>query len=192
MPLGRPSSYTPEKAAIICQRISDGGNIRAICQDPDLPSIPTLFKWLNDVPEFLEQYTRAREVQADVYAAEIVELSDKCRVGEKIEKTQNGRICSECERDVRWIEGRWAHGSDKTPLCDGAEARPSYDLKITEGDMIERSRLQIDARKWAASKLAPKKYGERLQTALTDAEGNATGFAFGIIASPAPKQIEDK
>lgn len=34
--------------------------------------------------------------------------------------------------------------------------------EITEGDMIEHRRLRIDARKWAASKLAPKKYGERV------------------------------
>ena len=102
MPVGRLSSYTPEKAAIICELLSDGGNLRSICQNPDLPSVPTLFKWLNEHPDFLEQYTRAREIQADTYAAEIVELSDKCRVGEKTEKTEKGRICSECERDVRW------------------------------------------------------------------------------------------
>lgn len=34
-------------------------------------------------------------------------------------------------------------------------------LEITEGDMVERSRLQVEARKWLLSKLAPKKYGER-------------------------------
>lgn len=40
-------------------------------------------------------------------------------------------------------------------------SKPSGD-EITEGDMVERSRLQIDARKWLAGKLAPKKYGERI------------------------------
>lgn len=34
--------------------------------------------------------------------------------------------------------------------------------ETTTGDMVDRSRLQIDARKWLASKLAPKKYGDRL------------------------------
>ena len=28
--------------------------------------------------------------------------------------------------------------------------------------MIEHRRLQVDARKWAAGKLAPKKYGDKL------------------------------
>lgn len=35
------------------------------------------------------------------------------------------------------------------------------EVETTEGDMVERTRLQIDARKWYASKLAPKKYGDK-------------------------------
>lgn len=37
--------------------------------------------------------------------------------------------------------------------------------KVTEtvtGDMVDRSRLEVDAKKWIMSKLAPKKYGDRL------------------------------
>jgi len=37
-------------------------------------------------------------------------------------------------------------------------------VEIVTADMVERSRLMIDARKWQCSKLNPKKYGERLQT----------------------------
>jgi hypothetical protein len=32
----------------------------------------------------------------------------------------------------------------------------------TEGDMIEHRRLQVEARKWMAGKLRPKKYGDKL------------------------------
>lgn len=35
--------------------------------------------------------------------------------------------------------------------------------EITRGDMIEHRRLQVDARKWYLSKLAPKRYGDRLE-----------------------------
>lgn len=31
------------------------------------------------------------------------------------------------------------------------------------GDAVQRSRLRIDTRKWYASKLAPKKYGEKIE-----------------------------
>jgi hypothetical protein len=30
------------------------------------------------------------------------------------------------------------------------------------GDTVDRSRLMMDARKWLASKLAPKKYGDKI------------------------------
>lgn len=42
-------------------------------------------------------------------------------------------------------------------------------LEITEGDMVEHRRLRVDVRKWYLSKLAPKKYGEKV--ALTDGDG---------------------
>ena len=35
-------------------------------------------------------------------------------------------------------------------------------VEVTTGDMIEHRRLQVDARKWMAGKLRPKKYGEKL------------------------------
>jgi len=35
---------------------------------------------------------------------------------------------------------------------------------------INRSRLRVDARKWKASKLAPKKYGEKIQQEITTVE----------------------
>lgn len=45
------------------------------------------------------------------------------------------------------------------------------DIETVEGDMVERSRLQIDARKWVASKLKPKKYGDATLMKLADSEG---------------------
>lgn len=33
---------------------------------------------------------------------------------------------------------------------------------VPDQDHIQRSRLRVDARKWAASKMAPKKYGDRI------------------------------
>lgn len=47
---------------------------------------------------------------------------------------------------------------------------------VTREDMTQHRRLKIDARKWKASKLAPKKYGERLMAEHS-----------GFIASEAPK-----
>jgi hypothetical protein len=34
---------------------------------------------------------------------------------------------------------------------------------IVDHENIQRSRLRVDARKWAAARLAPKKYGDRVE-----------------------------
>ena len=73
----------------------------------------------------------------------------------------------------------------------------SQDTYLTEqgakadNEWINRSRLRVDTRKWLLSKCLHKVYGDRSQLAVTDAEGNAAGFIFGIIGAT-PKQIEDK
>lgn len=36
-----------------------------------------------------------------------------------------------------------------------------------------KARLQVDARKWVASKLTPKKYGDKIQNEITGADGGS-------------------
>jgi hypothetical protein len=108
MPAGRPSDYSLEIVDTICARIAEGESLRAICRDADTPSMASIFKWLREHPEFAEQYTRAREQQAEAYADEIADIADN-------------------------------------------------------GEDVNRDRLRIDSRKWIASKLKPKKYGDKIQ-----------------------------
>lgn len=42
---------------------------------------------------------------------------------------------------------------------------------VVDGDAIQRAKLRIETRKWMLSKLAPKKYGDKLEV---DANVNAT------------------
>jgi hypothetical protein len=64
--------------------------------------------------------------------------------------------------------------------------------RIESGDLTpEQGRVLLNILTWRAKVLNPKVYGDRQQIAATDADGNAAGFVFGVIASP-PKQIEDK
>ena len=39
------------------------------------------------------------------------------------------------------------------------------------GDQLDRSRLMVDARKWLASKLAPKKFGDKIDATLSGPDG---------------------
>lgn len=40
-------------------------------------------------------------------------------------------------------------------------------VRVVDHEHVQRSRLRIDARKWMAGKLAPKKYGDKLDATVT-------------------------
>lgn len=48
--------------------------------------------------------------------------------------------------------------------------------KRTDHDVIARSRLRVDARKWYLSKMAPKRYGDKISAELTGADGGPIEF----------------
>jgi hypothetical protein len=82
---GRHSIFTPELGLAICKRISEGEGLRAICRTEGFPNPGTVYRWLLEAVDpnandglklFSDQYTRAREHQAEVYADEIIEISD--------------------------------------------------------------------------------------------------------------------
>ncbi len=75
---GRPERYTLELAAEICERIANGETLMCICEDPHIPTRPTVTRWLTDETQtaFLERYALARELQADNWADELVKIAD--------------------------------------------------------------------------------------------------------------------
>lgn len=79
MPAGRPTDYTQETVDIICERLADGESLRTICDDKDMPARSTVFRWLSLHKEFSDQYARAKEVQAEVLADELISIADDGR-----------------------------------------------------------------------------------------------------------------
>jgi len=75
--IGRPSIYTEELAHEICVRLGLGESLRKICLDERIPSMATVMTWLTKKPEFLEQYTRAREIQAETQFDELIDIVDQ-------------------------------------------------------------------------------------------------------------------
>jgi hypothetical protein len=130
--MGRPSGYTQAIADRICNRLAEGESLRKICLSDDMPATSSVCKWLTEHPDFAEQYTRAREAQADKMAEEILQIADD--------------------------------GMNDTYVdADGKV--------LVDQDVIARSRLRVDARKWLASKMAPKKYGDKVQAELSGVDG---------------------
>lgn len=48
---------------------------------------------------------------------------------------------------------------------------------VENGETLRRSQLRIDARKWMAGKLQPKKYGDKIHQELTGKDGGAIEVA---------------
>lgn len=77
MEQGRPSIYTKELADQICDRLAAGESLRAICRDEAMPDEKAVRTWaLENREGFYPQYARAREIQAERMAEEILEISD--------------------------------------------------------------------------------------------------------------------
>ena len=152
--MGRPSEYGPDIAVIICDRLAEGETLRAICRDDDMPGQRTVFSWLRQHVEFRQQYTLAREAQADSWADEIIEIAD------------DGTNDFKPGGAVR-LNGMYAPTEAET------------DPKLN-AEHIQRSKLRVDARKWLMSKAAPKKYGDRIENVHTTPEGGAPTFTFKL------------
>jgi hypothetical protein len=102
-----------------------------------MPCVATIFNWLRKHDDFLEQYERAKEIQADALAEDILDIAD--------DGTND-----------------WMAREDK----DGKNI--GWQLN---GEHVQRSRLRVDARKWIASKLKPKKYGDQVKVEATGKDG---------------------
>lgn len=146
---------------------------------------------LKDLDGFSAKYSRARELQLEVLADEVLTLSDQVRVGVKTEEKEVGRQCSLCKRGAAWLHGRWAHAKDDSVLCDGAEADKLVETKTITSDMVDRARLQVDSRKWLLSKLAHHKYGDRPAVAVNiDMRAELEKYLEQVAFGGDPKLIE--
>lgn len=75
--------------------------------------------------------------------------------------------------------------ADTCELGTRREINPDGGVKVIEGDMIERAKLRIDARKWLMAKLHPKKYGENAGTNINIDQRNAVFYFDPMKASRA-------
>src|SRR5690606_13080781 len=73
---GRPSDYSEALVDTICERIANGESLRTICVDEGMPDKSTVFRWLAKHEEFATKYARAREVQAEALADEMIDIAD--------------------------------------------------------------------------------------------------------------------
>ena len=78
---GRPSDYTKEIGDLICEGVSRKVPLARLCDENDeLPACRTVYMWLRTHKEFMHNYTRAKEDQADYLVEEALEIADDASI----------------------------------------------------------------------------------------------------------------
>ena len=132
---GRPTDYTSELGDLICEGIARKTPLARLCDETEeLPTARTVYTWLRTHDEFLQNYTRAKEDQADYLAEECIDIADNDAMNPVM-------------------------GTDGQPLL--IDGKPVYNV---DSASVGHAKLRVDTRKWVASKLKPKKYGDKIQT----------------------------
>lgn len=151
----RGTDYTPELGDLICALIAEGQSLRKICKLDDMPHISTVLLWVlrgergeETYKPLFEQYTRAREIQAEVLADEVVDIAD-----------------DSSEDELFTEEGK----------------------RVFNNEFAARSKIKIDARKWYAGKVRPKKYGDKIINQHEPGEG-VTEFTLSLKAKDGDKE----
>lgn len=152
-------AYSEERKEKVFKRIidaiaNDGQPIRNILKEKWSPSPSTFFEWLEQDESKAKRYARACEIRADVLFDEMLTIAFTPEIGETVKQVQKG---------------------------DGKNAKK--ELEKTKGDMLGHRKLKVDTIKWALSKMAPKKYSDKLDLTTNGdkLQGSASAVKVEII-----------
>ncbi len=119
--------YRQRIMSLVCSLLEEGQTLRRICDSvTGMPKPSTICLWLSESKELAEQYAHAREIQADRFADEIIDIADN-------------------------------------------EPDPQV------------ARVRMDARKWHASKTAPKKYGDKIDHTIGNPDGTPLDLTVNFV-----------
>jgi len=143
--MGRPSKFNKDITDKICVRIANGESLRTICKDDDLPDRATILKWVIQgmASDAPQGYKDFYHQYTYAREIQIEALADEC-----------------C--DI---------ADDSTNDYVTKISNKGKEYQGVDQENIQRSRLRIETRKWFASKLIPKKYGDKIQQEITGRDG---------------------
>lgn len=144
---GRPSEFSQETADAICLRLANPESLRSICADEEMPGRSTVFRWLQENESFRDQYTRARENQAEAIFDEMLEIADDGEFDYETKKRDDGSEYEAVNHDHiqrsklriearKWVLGKLApkkysekqqvehSGPDGGPIKSQVDVRP--------------------------------------------------------------------
>lgn len=120
---------TREELDDICNQITEGKSLRAICREKGLAESSVRY-WLNKDEESFAQTARARELGCDALADECIEIAD-----DKSIDPAHKRLMVETRLK---LIGKWSQRySDKLTVANKTEVTHRYDLDSLSDDQID-------------------------------------------------------
>jgi hypothetical protein len=86
---GATSTYNPEIARIMCEKLSEGIPLRQICRENEgFPAWRTVYDWMRKDPDLATAIAHARDVGYDAMAEECLHIADTPLMGEEVSETE--------------------------------------------------------------------------------------------------------
>jgi hypothetical protein len=139
--MGRPSKYTKAIIEEVCERLSKGEPLAAICRDDHMPHVATIFRWGQGDSEeawFVSQsIAQAREEGEEQIAIDCMHIADdngkdKRIVAEGVETTDTDviqraklRIDTRLKLLAKWNPKKWG---DKVDVTSDGKAMPTVTI----------------------------------------------------------------
>lgn len=128
---------TPEILDEICERLTNGEPLRAVCRDEHMPSWRTVYDWINADKDFAARIEHARQMGADAIADDIITMLDEppertgTQFGDKVDgghvQWQKNRVEQRLKLLAKWHPKKYG---DKTAMeLTGADGGP---VQITD------------------------------------------------------------
>lgn len=75
-PNGRPKVYSKALADRVLKELALGKTVRRACAKDGMPSVATVYKWLQEVEGFSERYFEAKEWGVEALADQVLDIAD--------------------------------------------------------------------------------------------------------------------
>jgi hypothetical protein len=128
----------------VLDRIRNGETIREIVQDLEMPAKNTIWEWENGhlgaPSSWRNDYARARQIQADSF------VSDTIAIADLVDETAHIAAIA---------------ALDNLPE-DATNTEKRRAFFYAKKRSLEAAKLQIDTRRWVASRIAPQRWGDKV------------------------------
>lgn len=169
---GRPRKFNARIGRLICTEIASGKSLRKTCAKDGMPHLATVMRWL-----YWEEPDEAMKEFREQYARARESLLE------------------------HWAEECIEISDDGANDTYEVEVLPGVKVTKVDFDRIQRSKLRVDTRRWLLSKLAPKRYGDKLELSGPGPKGEhsmISSVEYHVINHtpppdpPARKQAQEK